>query len=318
MAAFGGGNGETWRRCVGTPFQAETKIPTKIVDLPNPETAIRASAGNPQYNIAWVGYFHTIGMYREGLIETFDVTEFPELANVPEKYLIKAPDGRIIGVPVQFQFYGIAFNTNLARAADFQTWSALTDPKWAGKLAQGQAYIAASYDLVMYNQIAGGNESDLKAGLPNLSAFAKNSMTILSSFAQGNTLLTRGEVTAVPFYSARIRSLKKEGGPVDITIPKEGGLMLPYMLVVPKGAKNRDAYMAFLKYATRPEVQLSMYDFAGYLPLNTSAQLSQAQVTELGMPFKELMKKLYQPDYWKLADTMATNVKMVEEIQGKK
>lgn len=316
MAAYGGGNGETWREMMGKPFTAATKIPVQIADLPNTEAAIRASAGSPQYNMAWVGYFQAASLYKDGLIETFDIADFPELKNVADKFLLKAPDGKLVGIPVQFQYYGIAFNTDQAKASDFPSWTSLGDSKWKGKLAQGQPFVAASYDLVMYAQIAGGDEKTAEKGIPEFEKFSRNALTTMTSFAQGNTLLSRGEIAATPFYSGRVRALKKEKAPVDITIPKEGAVMLPYMLVVPKGAKNREAYMEFLKYATQAEGQLRMFDYSAYIPLNGKSALSAQQTADLGMPLSDLITKLYQPDYWLLSENMKKNTDLVEKIQA--
>jgi putative spermidine/putrescine transport system substrate-binding protein len=316
MAAYGGGNGETWRQMVGVPFTQATSIPVTIADLPNTEAAIRASAGNPQYNVAWVGYFQALNLYRDGLIETLDAAQFPELKDVPDKYKLKAPDGKLIGMPIQFQYYGIAYNTTLAKASDFSSWTALADPKWKGKVAQGQAFVAASYDLPMFAKMAGGSEANVEPGVPEFKKFTQNALTIMSSFAQGNTLLSRGEIVAAPFYSGRVRALKKEGAPVDIAIPREDAVLLPYMLVVPKGAKNTDALASFLKYALEPASQLRMYDYSGYIPLNTQSKLSDKQVAELGMTLPELMGRLYQIDYWAQQKAMKANTEVVEKIQA--
>src|SRR5690606_16848918 len=156
---------------------------------------------NPQYNVAWVGYFQAIKLYRDGLIESFEITDFPQLAKVDERFMLKNEKGQLIGIPIQFQYYGIAYNTNKASAEDFTSWTSLADAKWQGQLAQPQAFVAASYDLVMLARIAGGNESDIEPGLPHFRKYAANSLTVMSSFAQGNTLLTRGEIAATPFYS---------------------------------------------------------------------------------------------------------------------
>lgn len=316
MAAFGGGNGETWREMMGKPFTQATSIPVLISDLPNTEVPLRASAGNPQYNVSWVSYFAAATLYRDGITQGFDAADFPELRNVPEKFILKAPDGKVIGIPVQFQYYGIAFNTELAKASDFPSWLTLTEPRWKGKLAQAQPYIAASYDLPMFAHIAGGNERNLEPGVPALKRFSQNATTILTSFAQGNTLLSRGEVTALPFYSARVRALKREGAPVDITIPKEGAVMLPYMLVVPKGAKNREALMKFLNYALEAAGQVRMYDYSGYIPLNAQARLNDKQLAELGMPIPDLTQRLYEPDFWAQAETLKKVTEMVEKLQA--
>lgn len=316
MAAFGGGNGETWREAMGKPFSQATSIPVQIADLPNTEVPIRASAGNPQYNVAWVAYSTAASLYRDGMIEGLDAADFPELKNIPPQSILKGPDGKIVGIPVQFQYYGIAFNTELAKASDFPSWLSLGAPKWKGKIGQAQPYIGASYDLPMFSHIAGGTEKNLDPGLPEFKKFGANATTILTSFAQGNTLLSRGEVAAIPFYSARVRALKKEGAPVDITIPKEGAVMLPYMLVVPKNAKNRDALMKFLNYALEPAGQIRMYDFSGYIPLNASAKLSEKQTAELGMPLPDLLGRLYEPDFWVQAETLKAVTETVEKIQA--
>jgi putative spermidine/putrescine transport system substrate-binding protein len=316
MAAYGGGNGDTWREMVGKPFSAATSIPVQITDLPNTETPIRSANGNPQYNVAWVGYFQAANLYRDGMIESFDASDFPELKNVPNKYILKAPDGKIIGIPVQFQYYGIAYNTDQAKASDFSSWMSLTDPKWKGKLAEGQAFVVANYDLPMFAHMAGGSDADLDPGIPAFEKFNQNALTIMTSFAQGNTLLSRGEVAAAPFYSARVRALKKAGAAVDITVPKEGAVLLPYMLVVPKGAKNVDALMKFLRYATEPEPQVKMFDYSGYIPLNDRVKFDDKQTAELGMPLPDLLNKLYETDFWALGANMKKNTDIAEKIQA--
>ena len=211
MAAYGGGNGETWRKGVQQQFTAATHISAKVVDLPDTEAALRASAASPQYNVAWVSAFSAANLFRDGLLQTFDAKDFPELAGLPEADLMRAPDGRLIGIPVQYQFYSIAYNTAQAKASDFPSWLSLGEPAWKGRIAVPQPYIAASYDVPMLAHIAGRDWRDSAAGLAAYKPVLANAFTTLSSFAQGNLLLSRGEVAALPFYSARITALKQSG-----------------------------------------------------------------------------------------------------------
>lgn len=316
MAASGGGNGEAWRKMMGEPFAAESNIPIMIVDHPNTEAAVRTSVESSQFNLSWVAYFQAAALHRDGLLETLDPNDFPELKDIPEEYVMKAEDGRLIGIPIQFQYYGIAVNKDRAKVEDFASWKDLADPKWQGQIGQGQAFIVANYDLVMLAKSAGGDEVNYEPGIPVLEGFTKNSLTILSSYAQGNTLLSRGEVAALPFYSARVQALKNEGAPVEIAIPSEGALALPYMIVVPKGAKNKEAYTAFLRYALKAEGQVRMFENTGYIPLNKTAEFSDAQTTVLGMPLADLMPKLYQPDYFALTKDAQAKIDKVEQIQS--
>ena len=315
MAAYGGGNGETWRKGIQQQFTEATHVNAKVVDLPDTEAALRASAASPQYNVAWVSAFSAANLFRDGLLQTFDAKDFPDLAGLPDADLMRAPDGRLIGIPVQFQFYSIAFNTAQAKASDFPSWLSLGDPAWKGRIAVPQPYIAASYDVPMLAHIA-GKDSDAAAALPSYKAELANAFTTLSSFAQGNLLLSRGEVAALPFYSARIASLKHDGATVDITVPKEGGLLLPYYLVVPKNAPDQPAATAWLKAATQADAQLRMFDISGYLPFSPKAVLSPKQTSELGSDLPVLRAKLYEPDWWAVSAGEKALAGQIEQMQA--
>ena len=314
MAAYGGGNGDTWRKGLATQFTAATHIAAKVVDLPDTEAALRATAANPQYNVAWTGAFQAANLFRDGLLQTLDPKDFPELASLPDSDLMRAPDGRLIGIPVQFQYYSIAFNTGQAKASDFPSWRSLGEPAWKGKLAVAQPYIAASYDLPMLAHVV--DAKDTGAALPLYRQIVANAFTTLSSFAQGNLLLSRGEVAALPFYSSRIWALKHDGAAVDIMLPKEGGLMLPYLLVVPKNAPDPAAAQAWLKAAVQADAQLRMLDISGYLPFNPTAVLSAQQTKELGGDLASVRSKLYEPDWWAVSSGEKALLAQIEQMQA--
>ena len=315
MAAYGGGNGETWRKGLVEQFTAATKITAKVVDVPDTEAALRASAGKPLYNVAWVSAFSAANLSRDGLLQTFDAKDFPELAGLPDADFLRTPDGRLVGIPVQFQYYSIAFNTAQAKASDFPSWRSLGDPAWKGRIAVPQPYIAASYDVPMLAHLA-GKDADSAAGLALYKPILANAFTTLSSFAQGNLLLSRGEVAALPFYSARIAALKHDGAPVDIALPKEGGLLLPYFLVVPKDAPDLPAVTAWLKAAVQPDAQLRMYDISGYLPFSPKATLSPQQTHDLGLDLPALHAKLYEPDWWAVSAGEKALSGQIEQLQA--
>lgn len=315
MGAWGGGTSATWKTGVGDPFTAKNQIPVKINEWPDPEPQIRAQAANPQYNMAVATYFNAANLWRDGLLETFDAKDIPLLSTVPDAYVMKTPDGKVIGVPCYFQYYGIAVNTELAKTSDFQSWNDLASPKWKGKLSVTRPIYASTYDLVMFAKINGGDEKNIKPGEALLKALGNNAVNVYNSMAQLNTLLTRGEVTAAPYYVTRVWGLKEQGAKnVDFVLPKEGGLMLPYILVVPKNAKHRDAYMSFLNFQLEPAQQLKMLDLSGYLPFNGQAQLSAKDEARIGMPMKELLSKLYQPDWDVVAQTHKERIALVEQL----
>ena len=92
--------------------------------------------------------------------------------------------------------------------------------------------------------------------------------------------------------------------------------MLPYIVVVPKNAKDRESYMKWLNYVAQPEGQVRIADIAGYLPLNSEARLTPTAEKELGQPLESLRDKLYQPDWNVIADTRKARMEMVERAMA--
>jgi len=317
MATWGGGVGKAWREAFAEPFTKQTNIDVKIVEVPTPEAQVRAQKDAPKFNAALSSLFEASQMYADGLLEDFDMADFPALKDVPEKYLLKAPNGRLIGVSTYFAYYGIAVNTDLAPASAFSSWKDLADPKWAGKLSVTRPVYSSAYDLTIMSVAEGGSERDTDKGLALLSKVAKNSLAMYSSMAQMNQLLQRGEVTAAPYYSTRVWQMKREGlKNIEMVIPKEGALMLPYIVVVPKNAKGREAYMKWLNYVAQPEGQVRIADIAGYLPLNSKAELTPAAKEHLGQPLIALRDSLYQPDWNYIAENRKTRMEQVERAMA--
>ncbi|NRC56892.1 extracellular solute-binding protein [Neoaquamicrobium sediminum] len=142
----------------------------------------------------------------------------------------------------------------------------------------------------------GGDERNPEPGLELLKKVAANTLTTYSSIAHMNNLLTRGEIAAGPYYSGRVWHLRQQGAEnVTMVAPKEGVLMIPYMLVVPKGAKRLEDTKKFLDFVSRAEPQLRGSILGGYLPLNSNAVLPPEAEEQMGMTFKELMEAFISP-----------------------
>ena len=317
MASWGGGVGDTWRNSFATMFQAETHIPVTITEVPNPEAQVRAQKGAPQYNAVIATYFEAANMNRDGLLETFDPADFPEIRNIPEKYRLLGPDGRMLGMPAYFMYYGIAVNTDNAKPDELASWHDLANPKWRGQLALNRPIYASTYDLTVLAYADGGDERRIEPGEKLFAAIVKNGMTSFSSMAQMNQLLSRGEVAAGAYYSTRIWQMKREGlKNVDFVVPREGALMLPYIVVVPKGAGDMATARKWLEFVGRATPQLRATEISGYLPLNDTATLPPALQSLVGMSLGTLKSKLIQPDWMYIAEHQKERVAIVEKAMA--
>lgn len=315
-ATWGGGGARTLKDYVQVPFTEKTGIASRVVEVPNTAGAVRSPTAS-QYDTVTVTFFEGVGLSGTDLLEGFTDEEIPEVKNLPPSAVIRNDEGLIVGIPTYFAYYGIVYNDDLADAEDFKSWKNLADPKWKGKLAITRPVYAAAYDLTMYAHAGGGDASNIEPGLEILKGLISNSLTTYTSLAHMNTLLGTGEVTAVPFYSTRVWHLQNEGQEnIKIVIPEEGGLMLAYAVVSPKGSKNREETREYLNYLAGAESQVAVSVHGGGIPTNNTAKLPQEYLDTLGTTREALMEKMYVPDWKTVWDNHEERINMVEQIMS--
>ncbi len=176
----------------------------------------------PQYHTGIGTFVQGVNLMRDDMLETFSIDELPAMKDIDEKYWLKTPDGRLAGVTPYFAYYGIAVNTNEASVDDFQSWKDLANEKWRGRLGMTRPIYLSTYDLTMFSIAAGGDEMNTAGGMELLTGMARNVLIVSNSLAQQNTMLERGEVAAMPFYSTRVWALNEAGVDyVKMVIPTE-------------------------------------------------------------------------------------------------
>lgn len=242
------------------------------------------------------------------------VEEIPNIRHVPEQYWVRDGQGRILGMPIYFIYLGLAFNNTLARASDFASWEALMDRKWSGQLSVTRPIFLAPYDLTLYAKIRGGNEANIQPGVPMLEAIARNATSSYASMASLQQQMSRGEVTACAFYSGQIQMLRKAGQrEVEMTLPREGGLILSYLLSVPKNAPDKTAALRFMNDSIDPAKQISAAR-SGYLPLATNVTLPDEVVREVGMTADEVRARNWSPNWYTIASDIEARMRLADQI----
>lgn len=315
-ATWGGGAAKSLREKVQEPFTKATGIAARMVEVPNTAGAVRSPAAR-QYSVVDLTFFEGVGMLDKDLLETFSDDELTEVKNLAPETVLRNKEGRIVGVSTYYSYYGIAYNSKQASAADFDSWKNLADPKWKGKLSVTRPVYGSAYDLTMLARAAGGDAANIQPGVPLLKGLIGNALTTYTSLAHVNTLLGTGEVTAVPMYSTRIWHLNREGMKhLKMTIPKEGGLMLSYLAVSPKGSGNRKETIAYLNKLVAPESQVAMAVAGGNLPTNRNAKLPPDYVESLGTTQEELKTRLYVPDWKQVAAHHEERINLVEQLMA--
>ena len=97
----------------------------------------------------------------------------------------------------------------------------------------------------------------------------KDSIVWWEAGAQAPQLLASGEVVMTTAWNGRIHNANKEGQ--DFRIVWDNQILDSNYWAIPKGAKNIEASMAFIKYAVEPEVLAATTKFIPYGPVRASA-----------------------------------------------
>lgn len=314
MASWGGGGARMWREVFAETFQRESGIETSIAEVPDPAAAIAAAQGRPQHNAIVAASYQAANLAHRGLIETFTPAELPALEHIPEAYWIRNTEGKILGMPIYFIYYGVAYNEGLARPSDFASWEALTNRKWRGQLSITRPVFLGPYDLTLYAKLKGGDEANIQPGVPMLEAVARNAISVYTSMASLQQQLARGEVTAAPFYSGQVQMLRRGGATdVNITLPREGGLVLSYLISIPKGAQDKEAALRYLNACIAPQKQVAAAQ-SGYLPLTANVTLPNTLERELGMSMADVRARNWAPNWYTIAADLEQRIRLAEQI----
>lgn len=314
MANFGGGTAQAFNESYLKPFTAETGIATRVVEVPSTETALISGAASQEFNSSYHSYSGAIRLCKMGIVEPLAIADYPVLQQIPEEYWPKIDGKHVAGMPIQFLAYSIAFNKDAAKAEDFKSWKALSDEKFRQQVTFTRPVFASLYDVPWYSKMIGGDQKHLDAGVAQYKAVAANSLTAYNSMAQNNQLLQRGDAIASAYYSSRVWLMRNEGiENLDMVIPDEGALMIPYVFVLPKNCPHPEAARKFLAYAGTAAPAERSLQVTGALPLNLEAKVDDALVKDrMGHSLEDVKKQLFNPDWSYIEETRQDLIKRLE------
>jgi len=315
IAIYAGSSAALWRDRIAGPFTAQTGVKLEVFEAALPAAAVAQARGRPQFDVALIANYSAPGLAARNLLEDVTPEAIPAIRDIPERYWTRNTAGKLIGMPIYFSFYGIVYNTDLASAADFASWNDLLDPKWKGKLSMSRASFVAAYDLTLFSHLNGGTDANIEPGIPSIRRLASNVLGVYTSMSSLQSQLGRGEVVASPFYSTQVQLMKRAGiRNVDIVIPREGGMNLSYMLVIPKGARNVDGARKLLNTIVEPAYQIAFARESSSFPMNPKVTLPQDVQQELGGTTEQMMARNYSPDWWIIGSALPQRTRMIEEV----
>ncbi|SQF99269.1 polyamine ABC transporter periplasmic protein [Paucimonas lemoignei] len=265
FVSWGGSTQDAQKQAWATPFSKSSGI-TVVQDGPTDYGKLKAmvESGNVQWDVVDVEADFALRAAAEGLLEPLDF-------NVIKKDRI---DPRFVsdhGVGSFFFSFVLGFNEDKTGkgAKAPQDWAALFDTKtFPGKRA---LYKWPSPGVLELALLADGVAADKLYPLDLDRAFKKldtikKDIVWWGGGAQSQQLLASGEVAMGQFWNGRVFAVQQDGAPVGVSWKQN--LVMSDFLVVPKGAKNKDAAMKFIAEATSAKGQADFANLSAYAPVN--------------------------------------------------
>lgn len=291
VATFGGSFAEDTEACHVALFEEKTGADVILTLGSSVDIAakIRATAGDPEIDVAYMDRSIVEQIRNEGLLEELD---FSQLENYPD-IAPQAFDPQDTFVNFMTAATVIAYNPNeISEPPD--SWEDLFDPQYAGRMAIGDITGTSGLHFLMaVNKMRGGDFESQDAGFAAIKELMPNVVMLYTQADQLVQLFERGEIVIAPWYPDRIGSAADKGVPVAVAYPKEGAVGIQPTVSVPKGA-NKDLAMEYIDVLLSPEGQKCFAEkkYAG--PVNRKVELSDK--VKAIVPFGETYENMWNPD----------------------
>lgn len=273
VSMYGGPVEQLWRRYVVDPFSREVNKPVIIATgLPFDNLAkMRASRGNPQIDVVAMDPMAAVPAAMEGLWDPLDPTKVTVLNDLYD-WAIEKDRNYVSWLRV---YYGLAYNTDKIKAPP-TSWDDLLNPAYKGHVIFPDiSGTGATTMLDIFAQITGGDISTNNAdtAFKKIIALRPQLLTFWTSHDQVGQLLSQGEAWITPWPSSRALTLRSQGAPVDIAMPREGVPFQTSEIGIAKGTRQKDLAEKYLNYALGAGAQKHIAETAFLGPTNKKVQL---------------------------------------------
>jgi putative spermidine/putrescine transport system substrate-binding protein len=248
------------------------------------------------YVAGWEGSFNS--MIAEEWVETISVADIPNLADIPEKIVIKDAHGNWKAVPraVGGIYFGYRTDTVPLKVGSIDD---LFSPKLKGAICWPGPTQSMMLQIVALALHAGGSETNMEPGWKLMQALAKsgNIGRIAVTDVDFTNSFTSGE-TSVGFFAEPSWAAVAKNFPITRLTKQAGMATFLYQsgFAVMKNRPNSKATLDFINFAISPAMNTLYSQVAGEAPLNSKATTPD-NLRHLSYTPDEMAKYVHVPDY---------------------
>ena len=231
-------------------------------------------------------------------IEDYPINDFFERYRHFDQHWI---DNKLYAVTSRWGFYGLAYNTKHVDPNDMQSYAGLWEDKYKGKIAIFDWYLPNMGCIGRYlgykdpYEIGPAELEKIRETLfslkPNVGTISATNSDTIQALANENVWISiAGRWLQV--------LLKEQGHPIELSIPKEGGVSWTEALVITKHSRNPELAKKYIQWVLSPNIQarLAWANAFHVLVPNSKAvgYLTKEQAGMLGMDNYEELSKILQ------------------------
>ncbi|MGF1724927.1 extracellular solute-binding protein [Photobacterium nomapromontoriensis] len=257
-------------------FTKETGIKVIYSTYESNETMYAKLKAHPKgYDLVVPSTYFVAKMRDEGMLQKIDKSKLTNFKELDKNYLDKPFDpNNDYSIPHVIAMTGLAVNTDMYDPADFDSWADLWNPELKGQLMlmddTREVFHIALRKLGYSGNTTNPKEIDeareeLKKLMPNVLVF--NSDNPAAPYLAG-------EVGLGMLWNGSAAAAQKEGLPIELIWPKEGGIFWVDSLAIAKNAQNVEAAHKMIDFLLRPDVAAKISEETGYL---TAVEKSNAK-----------------------------------------
>lgn len=267
FTSWGGTTQDAQKAAWAEPFTAATGIKVQQ-DGPTDYGKFKAmvESGNVAWDVVDVEYDFAVKAAQDGLVEPLDFSVVKR-DEIDPRFVTDHAVGSF------YYSFVLGYNPDVLGDKAPKSWADLFDTKnFPGKRAfykwsaPGVLEIALLADGVAPDKLY---PLDLDRAFRKLDSI-KGDIVWWGGGAQSQQLLASGEAALGMFWNGRLHALEQSGTKVGVSW--EQNLTAADMLVVPKGAPNKDSAMKFLAQATSAKGQADMAAETAYAPVNLKSK----------------------------------------------
>lgn len=231
-------------------------------------TKAKLSAGKPEADVT-LTTSHVAYLYvADKLFQKLDLDKIP---NLKDAYPSAQRSPYHIGL--YSYVFAPAFRADLMPAGfKIDSWKDLWGDQVKGKL--GLPDFDPSHIIVAAALLSGGDAQNWKAGVPLLEKLKPSIKAFYQSDATAQELMKTGETPVQVILSINAYHQMKQGIPIQIAIPKEGGVVGIDAVGISTGSKMTEAAHQFINTALDPVVQEKLCALYTCSPMSKKAHVS--------------------------------------------